>query len=81
MSGMTRILLLRLENEVICDGDFVGEVAHSLREYADALDAGASGLERTEIITGPRGTTLHATSFNELRRTNVASKTVVATPS
>lgn len=55
-----RILVLYLENEEIGDGFFATEVALTLREYADMIDAGKASRNGCEIQEGARGTRLTA---------------------
>lgn len=55
-----RIVVLYLENEEIGDGFFATEVALTLREYADMIDAGTASRNGCEIQEGARGTRLTA---------------------
>ena len=60
MSEHRRIAVLYLENETIGDGFFASEVARTLREYANAIDAGKAGRHGCEIQEGEQGTRLTA---------------------
>ena len=55
-----RLVVLYIENEVIGDGDMSEEVMHTVREYANQLEAGTAGRYRCEVSDGPRGTRLTA---------------------
>lgn len=60
MEEYKRIAVLFLENSTIGDGFFPTEVAQTLREYANAIDAGEAGRGKCEIQEGDRGTRLTA---------------------
>jgi hypothetical protein len=56
----SRIEVIYLQNDTIGDGVFIHEVAKTLREYADMLEANQAGREHVEIYEGARGTRLTA---------------------
>jgi hypothetical protein len=53
-----RAASIHLENNTIGDGHFVKEIAATLRELADMIDAGVAGWETAETFTSKGGTRL-----------------------
>lgn len=51
-----RRVVLSIENDQIGDGAFCSEVAKTLREIADIIDAGTAGRHANEAYRGERGT-------------------------
>lgn len=56
MEHKKRVVMLIVENDVVGDRLFFPEVAQTLREYADELDACRVGNGACDVMVNPRGT-------------------------